>query len=154
MSEESSKQNGNKSSPRLWVLAAVVLAVPVSIYGINASGLIVRSSDTRLSTTQVAKVHLPADDAARQKLLQRGEQLQKQQCAGCHARDTAGDALAFNQIAKSVREKSTDPPGQLVFLFNHHSSAGGSPDAPLLNLTDEDRLALALWIIRTPQAEE
>jgi cytochrome c551/c552 len=100
---------------------------------------------------------LPQVTQAEGVLLDRGSRISQRQCAGCHEMATRSSAPGYQEIATVYRNEVPASPGnrdlraRLASAVTHPRPGWGNfaPGPPESDLSLDDRVALASWILHS-----
>lgn len=172
-----SDKGSGKKTPLVLSLIVAVAAAGVSVWGINSTGLTAGlpsagNSQSSAAGSQQAThtVEPPSSKEEQAKLLAAGEKVHQERCAGCHASDTKLIGPSYSEICRKYGEsvEITGSPtlgvtdqvdatalSAIGFATTHPKNAwDGYQRGPQINLSDDERRAIAYWIFNISKDEE
>jgi cytochrome c551/c552 len=147
------QQSPSRSPVRLLV-SVLLLGTLLAWWGTRDDRLLF--GDSPRKPVAADGVALPRATQAENVLLDRGFRLSQRQCAGCHETAARSSAPSYQEIVTFYRRELPASPGSLVMrslasAVTHPRPGWGNfaPGPPESELSLEDRVALASWILHS-----
>lgn len=173
-----SDKGSAKKTPLILSIVVAVVAAGISVWGINSTGLTAGIPTPQAPQTAPPTISPPSDNEEKERLLKAGARLHQERCAGCHAIDSKLIGPSYSEICRKYGESIAIPgenSGEIsgnpaegiadqisttalsaISVAVMHPAKGWDSygQGPQLELTAEERRAVAFWIFNNSKDKE